>query len=652
MKHFTVLLLRGLVIAALLGSTFTHADSLPSAYFSSTGKAAPVEALRRPAGAIPTIRIQLAALDPSDIDAVKQANATTSSKELQIGITRDVERDSLADMSALVWQRAEGGIVAHWEVTSRGATALRLGLRVRGQASGAELRFVASEGGTVYGPFRVDEVAGQPVYWSPMLSGESAVIELFVPDGAPLPDVAIAQVSHLLANPVDPNVDALLKASGSCNVDLVCRSPNDAGLATIGNAVAKMLFQRPDGSFICTGTLLNSSVSPQPPYFYTANHCISTQDVAGTLSTFWFYDRTGCGAGSTNPGSVQLSGGATLLYANTASDVSFMRLNTSPPAGAMLAGWNSAALPVGTATTAVHHPAGDWKKVSLGNVTRFVTLGSPSGSFIQIDWTLAVTEGGSSGSGIFSQMGSDYQLRGGLYGGASACGAPAASMNDFYSRFDQAFPNIQKYLNPAQTPTLTVTKAGSGSGSVTSTLPAGAIACGADCTETFPNTTTVTLLAAPAVGNVFTGWLGGCIGPLLSCTLTVSANTSVSATFAPGLTIPKVDVDANTPAKYDPLTDGIMILRFLFGLNSVTANAIGPGATRTTDAAIIQHLTDIKPLFDVDGNGVADPLTDGLMLLRYMFQLRGGSLISNAVGTGASRTTVQQIEAYLAAVLQ
>ncbi|MEO7761015.1 MAG: hypothetical protein ABIS68_03780 [Casimicrobiaceae bacterium] len=51
-------------------------------------------------------------------------------------------------------------------------------------------------------------------------------------------------------------------------------------------------------------------------------------------------------------------------------------------------------------------------------------------------------------------------------------------------------------------------------------------------------------------------------------------------------------------------------------------------------------------LFDVDGDDSVDALTDGLILIRYMFGLRGASLTVGAIGTGATRTTAE-IEAYI-----
>ncbi|WP_297561901.1 fibronectin type III domain-containing protein [Meiothermus sp.] len=81
----------------------------------------------------------------------------------------------------------------------------------------------------------------------------------------------------------------------------------------------------------------------------------------------------------------------------------------------------------------------------------------------------------------------------------------------------------------APTFALTVNKNGTGSGTVTSS-PAG-INCGATCTASFAQGTTVTLTAAPASGSVFAGWSGGGCGGTGTCTVTMSAAQSVTATF-------------------------------------------------------------------------------------------------------------------------
>jgi hypothetical protein len=50
---------------------------------------------------------------------------------------------------------------------------------------------------------------------------------------------------------------------------------------------------------------------------------------------------------------------------------------------------------------------------------------------------------------------------------------------------------------------------------------------------------------------------------------------------------------------------------------------------------------------DADGNGHLDALTDGLIILRALFGLTGASVSNNAVGSGASHTTWADIRAHL-----
>jgi uncharacterized repeat protein (TIGR01451 family) len=196
-----------------------------------------------------------------------------------------------------------------------------------------------------------------------------------------------------------------------------------------------------------------------------------------------------------------------------------------------------------------------------------------------------------------------------------------------------------------QQSTVTVTRAGSGSGQVTG--DDGVINCGATCAHTYSNGTLLTLTATPNGGSVFTGWLGACTGTG-TCQLSISAAVAVSATFAPAsIGTHTLDIDNN--GHYDALTDGLMVIRYLFGLSgtAVTTGAIGPSALRFDPTAISIYATDIRPLLDVDGSGQADALTDGLMIIRYLFGLRGASMTQGAISVGATRVTPLQIETYL-----
>jgi len=75
--------------------------------------------------------------------------------------------------------------------------------------------------------------------------------------------------------------------------------------------------------------------------------------------------------------------------------------------------------------------------------------------------------------------------------------------------------------------TLTVTK--SGSGTVVSS-PSG-ISCGATCTAGFASGS-VTLTASPTPQTTFTGWSGACSGSSSTCTVSMTENRAVHATFA------------------------------------------------------------------------------------------------------------------------
>ena len=77
---------------------------------------------------------------------------------------------------------------------------------------------------------------------------------------------------------------------------------------------------------------------------------------------------------------------------------------------------------------------------------------------------------------------------------------------------------------------LTVAKAGTGSGTVTSN-PSG-IDCGAVCSASFRQGTVATLTQTAAPGSIFAGWSGGGCSGIGGCTVTLSAAQGVTATFA------------------------------------------------------------------------------------------------------------------------
>jgi subtilase family serine protease len=90
--------------------------------------------------------------------------------------------------------------------------------------------------------------------------------------------------------------------------------------------------------------------------------------------------------------------------------------------------------------------------------------------------------------------------------------------------------NLVTNWNSVSSPyTLTVSVSGGPGGKVTSS-PAG-IDCGATCSAGFAAGTQVALTASPATAWGFSGWGGGACSGIGSCSVTLNANTSVSASF-------------------------------------------------------------------------------------------------------------------------
>ena len=122
--------------------------------------------------------------------------------------------------------------------------------------------------------------------------------------------------------------------------------------------------------------------------------------------------------------------------------------------------------------------------------------------------------------------------------------------------------------------------------------------------------------------------------------LLVSFSSSVSVSS-------EYDVDGN--GVDDALTDGILVLRHEFGLagTTLTAGALAGDATVTSPEAIGSYIDQRVSTFDLDGNGSLDALTDGLLLLRYLFGLSGDAMTNGVIGIGATRDNYAEINAHI-----
>jgi lysyl endopeptidase len=378
-------------------------------------------------------------------------------KRMRVGIARDAagEASTTGDMTWIALP--DGGRVAHLRATSPGAAALRVGLAFAGPLQGLELRVADARGNASAGVSTAVLEASmrqQGVYWTPASEGDVQVVELWLPaSAAGMPRVAVTGASHLLGAP-----SSLFKsasgASQGCEENVACIARSNPALTRAASAVAKLLYTENGVTYLCTGTLVSDSDgASQVPYLLTAAHCIGSQAAAASLNTFWFFQSASCDDKDA-AAYKQLSGGASLLFADAATDIALVRLHEPAPQGAWFAGWDAQVLPSGAPVISLHHPGGDVKKISLGEALGAV--GTPPSSYTGVAWTAGTTEGGSSGSGLFTLDGDDYVLRGALRGGSASCtssGHIADPANrDYYSRLDLAAATLAKWLTAASGP--------------------------------------------------------------------------------------------------------------------------------------------------------------------------------------------------------
>jgi uncharacterized protein (TIGR03437 family) len=338
-----------------------------------------------------------------------------------------------------------------WETLSTRRWVWRVALRSPG-AVGVRFHFVDFDAGAgrvwihdnrpsepqVFGPYTGRGIHGDGDFWSDVVFGESVVVE-YEPGSEPRAvPFRIAEIAHLW-DQIGP-----VRQAASCHLDLSCH----AEWAESAKGVAHIVYEKEGSSFVCSGSLLATRNRTGTPYFLTAAHCFDNDTVARTVEAFWFYQTGSCNGPPPSRASAPRTLGARYVAGKPMQegDATLVRFVAAPPNGVLFLGWEASDPPVGSPMVGIHHPRGDFKRISLGARDPDGSLGLPPAYFFKVRWNSGATEGGSSGSPVFSRPGVVAgQLSHGprVPAGQTACDVERF---DFYGRLSVSYPALREYL--------------------------------------------------------------------------------------------------------------------------------------------------------------------------------------------------------------
>ncbi|HOJ34321.1 MAG TPA: trypsin-like peptidase domain-containing protein [Candidatus Hydrogenedentes bacterium] len=394
----------------------------------------------RVVGMKPTGKVELPQPDMARVLAEDEEEALLKHAS-RIGVFQEIDPPIMVQNGYTTdssWVSTQEGFVWSLAIVSTGAKGQRLHFAALDIPPGGQVVvYNPKNPEEAYGPYTEIKDLPELGLWTATCFSDEVVVECLVASEADIEkvDLIIDRTIH-----VYKGFDELYwgKAAGSCNLDVSCYSDwtNEAkGVAGIGSVGYT-------GELWCTGSLISDlDPSTQKPFFLTANHCVSSQSQASSIEVYWLYQTPSCNGTPPDPSSVpRTTGGADYLAGvsqYSGNDFTLLRLRNSPPSSVWFLGWTTAAPSTGQNIVPIHHPDGDYKRISFGYIYAL------DSNFIEVRYNQGTTERGSSGCPLFDQ--STKKIIGQLWGGDASC--ENLSGYDKYGRFDKTYPVVENILS-------------------------------------------------------------------------------------------------------------------------------------------------------------------------------------------------------------
>ena len=335
--------------------------------------------------------------------------------------------------------------------------------------------------------------------------------------------------TNVIVTDVLPAMSTLVSATPSQGAACTGTTTLTCNLGTVANAAQATLTIVVTIAANATGTVTNSAsvVSDLPDPNMANNNAMVTATIGAATNFTLTVTKAGTGTGTVTSAPAGINCG-TACAANFASGT-MVTLTQVAASGSTFAGWSGACTGTGACVVNVTGAAAVTATFNTSNaVALTVTKGGTGTGTVTsapagINCGTACTASFASGTQIVLTAtptnGSTFAGWGaGPCEGTGTCTLTIAAATTVAANFTASANNF----------TLTVTEAGSGSGTVTS-APAG-IVCPETCSAGFASGTQVMLTQSASDGSVFAGWGGACSGTA-ACVVAVNAATAVTATF-------------------------------------------------------------------------------------------------------------------------
>ena len=234
-----------------------------------------------------------------------------------------------------------------FSVLSPGAASLSLGFSDFQLPQGVQLFIYSPKYTHVLGPYSQVDNDHHREFWSPILQGDTAVIEI----NAPLTEVEniqlhLKQVNHAFIDIFQPNIHQpslpIDSTMGMCAQDFECRLETDSSIMPNSSAWFTI-----NGTTLCAGTAVNNERQDGRPLFMTSSLCNISSSNAASVVAYWNNEKPSCQDNSTeayaasSPTYSTQSGAKWLANSKAPSHVTLLEFDDPFPQDAhiFLAGW-------------------------------------------------------------------------------------------------------------------------------------------------------------------------------------------------------------------------------------------------------------------------------------------------------------------------